>query len=99
MDALDSYSEKGAFGTRVIALFDDRVIVSGRRILGGGDYKVVIPLESLEPTISQLGVHEQTRLIGAAVFLCGGIAALSWASRPPLYANTGFWVCTVLALI
>ena len=99
MDALDSYSEKGAFGARIIELFDDHVVVSGRRILGGGDYRLVIPLESLEPTSSQLGIHQQTRLIGVAVFLFATIGALGWVGHPPIYANIGFWVCTLFAVL
>jgi hypothetical protein len=97
-DILDSYCEKAAFGKRVIELYDDRVVVAGHRILGGGDFKLVIPLSTLDPTISQLGIHQQTRLIGVAVFLCAGIGALSWAVRPPVFAHIGFWVCSLLAV-
>ena len=94
---LDSYRERGAFGARSIELFDDKVVVTGHRSFGGGDFSIIVPLETLEPTVNRLGIHEQTRLIGCAVFLVGGIAALSWLSRPPIYSNLGFWVCSILA--
>lgn len=97
MEPIDSYREKAFFGCRRVELFDDRVVVSGYQAFTN-DFKLTVPLATLEPTISQLGIHEQTRLIGAVVFIAGGIGALSWGSHSPIYANPGFWVCGFLAL-
>jgi hypothetical protein len=97
MQPIDSYREKGFFGCRRVELFDDRVVVSGYRAFTH-DFKLIVPLASLEPTVSQLGIHEQIRLLGAVVFIGGSIGALAWAGHPPIYANPGFWVCSFFSL-
>lgn len=94
MQPIDSYREKGAFGSRRLELFDDKIVVSGYP----ASPKVTVPLATLEPTVSQLGIHEQLRLIGIGVFVGGGLGAASWSGHPPIYANLGFWVCGFFCL-
>ena len=74
--AIDSYREKAFFGYRLIELFDDHVVVSGYRAFGT-DFKLNVPLGTLEPNISHLGIREQTRLIGLILFIGGTIGALA----------------------
>jgi hypothetical protein len=57
-----------------------------------------VPLATLEPAVSQLGIHEQIRLIGIVVFGGGGLGAAAWGGHPPIYANPGFWVCGFFCL-
>jgi len=95
--AIDSYREKAFFGYRLIELFDDHVVVSGYRAFGT-DFKLNVPLRTLEPNISHLGIREQTRLIGLILFIGGTIGALAWESHPPIYRNVGFWVCSFFAV-
>ena len=97
MQPIDSYREKAFFGYRLIELFDDHVIVSGYRAFGT-DFKLNVPLGTLEPNISHLGIREQTRLIGLIVFIGGTIGALAWGSYPPMYRNVGFWICSFFAV-
>jgi len=92
MQPIDSYREKAFYGCRLIELFDDRVVVSGYQAFKH-DFKLTVPLATLEPTVSQLGIYEQIRLIGIVAFLGGGAGAFSWGSHHPIYANPGFWVC------
>jgi len=97
MEPIVSYQEKGFFGWRRVELFNDRVVISGYQVFTN-DFNLTGPLASLEPTISQLGFHEQIRLIGLVVFIGGGIGALSWGGHLPIYANPGFWVCGFFSL-
>lgn len=97
MQPIDSYREKGFFGCRSVELFDDRIVVSGYQAFTS-DFKLIVPLATLEPTISQLGIHERIRLIGVVMFIGTGIGALSWGGHPPIYANPGFWVCGFFSL-
>ncbi len=97
MEPIDSYRERGFFGCRRVELFDDRVVFSGYKAFTS-DFNLTVPLATLEPTISQLGIHEQIRLIGSVVFIGGGIGALSWGGHSPIYANPGFWVCGFFSL-
>ena len=97
MQPIDSYREKGFFGCRRVELFDDRIIVSGYRAFTS-DFKLTVPLATLEPSVNHLGIHEQIRLIGIVVFIVGGIGALSWCGHSPIWTNPGFWVCGFFSL-
>ncbi len=97
MQPIDSYREKGFFGSRRMELFEDRVVVTGYNAFVS-DYQLIVPLATLEPTVNHLGIHEQIRLIGIVVFVGGGLGALSWGGHPPIYAHAGFWVCGLFSL-
>jgi hypothetical protein len=97
MQPIDSYREKGFFGCRCFELFDDRVVVSGYQAFTH-DSKLTVPLATLEPIISRLGIHEKIRLIGVVLFIVCGIGALSCVRHPPIYANPGFWVSGFFSL-
>ncbi len=97
MQPIDSYQEKGFFGCRRVELFDDRVVVSGYHAFTN-DFKLTVPLATLEPTVGQLGIHEQIRLFGIVIFICGGIGASAWGGHPSIYANPGFWVCGLFSV-
>ena len=98
MQPIETYREKNVFGCRTIELFDDSVSITGYQAFTN-DFKLAVPLNTLEPTVSQMGIREQTGWIGLAILAAGSYGAFKCASQHPLLTNPGFWVCSFFALV
>ena len=98
MKLLETYREKNVFGCRTIELFDDSVSISGYQAFTN-DFKVTIPLATLEPTVNQMGIREGTGWMGFALLAGGSFSAFKCAGQHPPLTNPGFWVCSFFALV
>ena len=98
MKPIETYREKNVFGCRTIELFDDSVSISGYQAFTN-DFKLTVPLNTLEPAASQMGIRERTGWIGAAILAAGSYGAFQCAAQHPPLTNPGFWVCSFFALV
>ncbi|MEO7317760.1 MAG: hypothetical protein ABIZ56_02095 [Chthoniobacteraceae bacterium] len=98
MKPIDTYREKNVFGCRTIELFDDSVSITGYQAFTN-DFKLSVPLNTLEPTVSQMGIRERTGWIGFAILAVGSYSAFQCATQHPPLTNPGFWVCSFFALV
>ena len=98
MKPIETYREKNISGCRTIELFDDSVSITGYQAFTN-DFKLTVPLNTLEPTVSQMGIREKTGLAGFAVLAAGSYGAFKCAVQHPPLTNPGFWVCSFFALV
>ena len=98
MKPIETYREKTVFGCRTIELFDDRVSITGYQAFTS-DFKLTVPLNTLEPNVSQMGIRELSGWIGFAILAGGSYSAFKCAGQHPPLTNPGFWVCSFFALV
>jgi hypothetical protein len=98
MDPIETYREKNVFGRRTIELFDASVSITGYQAFTN-DFKLTVPLKTLEPQASQMGIRENTGWIGIAILAAGIYGAFQCAGQHPPLTNPGFWVCSFFALL
>ena len=98
MQPIKTYREKSVFGCRTIELFDESVSITGYQAFTN-DFKLTVPLNTLEPSVSQMGIRERTGWIGVAILAAGTYGAFQCAAQHPPLTNPGFWVCSFFAVI